>query len=225
MTIRHIFICLLLILLYTPGQLIAQEDSLYNTYIPNIKKLRKALSARMYGGATAGFRASNQSWGVRAGVSAEYYPKLSEEQKLLYSIGGEATYDYTNDGADGEFQQNFDGFNIGPSVAINWALLPVVLLYGQLQLEGGIGKSTRIDPISQMRFVDNTSRLAAELNAGVSMFFDQANTQVDLRTNLASVARLTRTNADNPDQSFSSTVADLSLNKANMIQVSLRFGF
>ncbi|MEO0470472.1 MAG: hypothetical protein AAF206_12680 [Bacteroidota bacterium] len=226
MTSVRIFISFSFMLLFGAGQLIAQEDSVgYQTYIPTIKKLREALNARMYGGATAGFRTSNQSWGVRAGVSAEYYPKLSKEQALFYSIGGEATYDYTNEGSEGEFQQNFDGFNIGPSASVNWIFLPAVLLYGQLQLEGGIGKSTQINPFSQQRFVDNTTRLAAECNAGVSIFFDQANTQLDLKTNVANVVRWRRTNADNPDQRFSSTTASLGLNKSNTVQLSYRRRF
>ena len=225
----RILIALFMLIFFGPAFIQAQDDPpVYGgidiTAASNVL-LWLTEGSNLYGGGSLGAGANNQGWSVCAGADAVYYPKVDADASSFVSYGVSTHYNYTNQGGPDEFGENFDNFEIGPNVAMNWILLPQVVFFTQLQALAGIGKNTRIEPISRNRLVDNTSHLGLGVNAGLTFFLNEGNSQLNVQTNVASLVRSTRTNADNPDQSFSSTNAGLTANKANTVQIGYRFKF
>ncbi|MEO0470473.1 MAG: hypothetical protein AAF206_12685 [Bacteroidota bacterium] len=179
----------------------------------------------VYGGGSLGLGADNQGWSACAGLDAVYYPQVDEDARIFPSYGISVHYDYTNEGGADEVMQNANKVVGGPKAGLNLVLVPQVLLHGHVQINAGVGNSTRIEPVTLDRSVDNTSLYGANATAGVVAFLNKGKSQVDISVNVAEITRNMRRNADNPDQRFTTTNARLGLNNANPVQLSYRIRF
>ncbi|MEO0474132.1 MAG: hypothetical protein AAF206_31275, partial [Bacteroidota bacterium] len=179
----------------------------------------------LYAGGGFGLGAKSRELALCAGLEAVYFFDHEPDQKLFPAVGADLHYSYTNRGNPDEFVENFDKLNFGPSAALYYMLFPQLLIYGELQATAGIGKSTSRSAFSMEEFVDNTSCLGGGINAGLTVGLPDGNGQLNLETNVVNILRNTRTNADNPDQSFSTTEWEVSANKSNMLRVSYRRKF